>query len=314
MDETSSSYLDSNEKDSISSVSVASFGKKADVFFNILVGILSISAIFPFLFVIAVSFTSETSIVLNGYSLIPKSFSLDGYRYLWGLKEEIISAFGVTIFVTVVGTIIQTTVTSAYAYAISRDDFIYKRFFTTLIILTILVGVGLIPSYLVMTRLLKLRNSIWALIVPMAMNPMNAIIMRTFFRRNVPKSIIESAKMDGASEFRVFAQIVVPLAIPGIATISLFAAIGFWNEWFTAMLYITDTRLFPLQFLLTKIQSNLDYIAKNMTSSVQSSGINMPRESTRMAMIVMSVLPIALSYPFFQKYFIRGLTIGGVKE
>ena len=173
----------------------------------------------------------------------------------------------------------------------------------------------MVPSYIVMTSLLKLRNSIWALILPMALSPFNVIIMRTFFRKSIPESIIESARIDGAGEFRIFRQIVLPLAIPGIATISLFAAIGFWNDWFSALLYLDDQNLFPLQYVLMQIQANIDYIVKNAAQGASAvSGVSIPREATRMAMVVISTLPIALSYPFFQKYFISGLTIGGVKE
>ena len=177
-----------------------------------------------------------------------------------------------------------------------------------------LFAAGMIPNYIVVTKLLKLKDSIWALILPLALNPFNIIVMRTFFKRNVPNAIIESGRIDGASEFRIFLQIVLPLAVPGIATISLFAAIGFWNDWFSALLYINSESLFPLQYLLTKIQANLNYNAGNVGLSTQTAGASLPREASRMAMVVISVLPIVLTYPFFQKYFVTGLTIGGVKE
>lgn len=305
---------DIKSKKAIESVSILSFGKRADFFFNILIGLLAISAIFPLLFVVGSSLTTESAITIHGYSLIPKEFSLDGYRYLADFKEQILTSLGVTVFITVVGTTINTTFTSLYAYAISRDDFKYKRFFTIFSLITMLFAAGMIPNYIVVTKLLRLKDSIWALILPMALNPFNIIVMRTFFKRNVPNAIIESGRIDGASEFRIFLQLVVPLAVPGIATISLFAAIGFWNDWFNALLYINSENLFPLQYLLTKLQSNLDYIAQNVGQSTQNAGINLPREATRMAMVVISTLPIALTYPFFQKYFVSGLTIGGVKE
>lgn len=301
-------------KKKIQTVEVRSFGKKADIFFNILIAIIAISAIFPLLFVVGASLTSESAITIHGYSLIPKEFSLDGYRYLADFKEQIISSLGVTVFITVVGTIINTTFTSTYAYAISRDTFKWKRFFTMFSLITMLFSAGMIPNYIVVTKLLRLKNNIWALILPMALNPFNIIVMRTFFNRNVPNAIIESGRIDGASELRIFLQIVLPLAVPGIATISLFAAIGFWNDWFNALLYINSENLFPLQYLLTKLQSNLDYIAQNVGQSTQTAGANLPREATRMAMVVISTLPIVMTYPFFQKYFVSGLTIGGVKE
>ncbi|UPU40063.1 carbohydrate ABC transporter permease [Erysipelothrix sp. Poltava] len=239
---------------------------------------------------------------------------MDGYKFLYDFKGQLLNSFGVTVFITVVGTLINTTFTSTYAYAISRPNFKYRRFFTKFALLTMLFSAGMIPNYIVMTKLLGLKDTIWALILPMALSPFNIIVMRTFFKRTVPDAIIESARIDGASEFRIFIQIVLPLAVPGIATISLFAALAFWNDWFNALLYINSENLYPLQYLLMKIQSNLDYISQNVGLSGINSGIGLPKESARMAMVVLSTLPIAVSYPFFQKYFVSGLTIGGVKE
>lgn len=302
------------KKKKIERVEVRKFGQKSDIIFNVVIALLAISCVFPFIFVIAVSFTSETAITVHGYSLFPKEFSIEGYRYLWDFKDQLLRSLGVTIFITVVGTLVNTTFTSTYAYAISRQDFKYRRFFTSFALVTMLFSAGMIPNYIVVTKLLNLKDSIWALILPMALSPFNIIVMRTFFKKNVHESIIESGRMDGASELRIFAQIVIPLAIPGIATISLFAAIGFWNDWFNALLYINSENLFPLQYLLTKIQNNLSYIAQNVGQSGINAGVNMPQEATRMAMVVISTLPIALTYPFFQKYFVTGMTIGGVKE
>ena len=302
-------------KKKLGKVSVDTFGPKANFFFSLLMTLVGLTGVFPFIFVIILSLTDENSIVRNGYRLIPDAWSTAGYEYLFTQSSTIVNAFMVTVFVTVVGTLINVTVTSTYAYALSRPYFIFRRFFLFIILVTMLVGAGMVPSYIVMTSLLKLRNSIWALILPMALSPFNVIIMRTFFRKSIPESIIESARIDGAGEFRIFRQIVLPLAIPGIATISLFAAIGFWNDWFSALLYLDDQNLFPLQYVLMQIQANIDYIVKNAAQGASAvSGVSIPREATRMPMVVISTLPIALSYPFFQKYFISGLTIGGVKE
>ena len=166
-----------------------------------------------------------------------------------------------------------------------------------------------------MTNLLQLKDTIWALILPMAVSPFNIIVMRTFFKRSVPDSIIESARIDGASELRIFTQIVLPLAVPGIATISLFAALGYWNDWFQSSLYITDKKLYSLQALLDSIQRSIDVMANNPSLGVtMTQYINsMPKEGARMAMAILIIIPIACSYPFFQKYFISGLTVGAVK-
>lgn len=222
----------------------------------------------------------------------------------------------ISVLVTVVGTVINSTFTSTYAYAISRSNFKYRKFFTVFCLITMLFSPGMVANYIVVTNMLHLKDTLWALILPMAVSPFNIIVMRTFFKRQVSESIIESARIDGASEMRIFTQIVIPLAVPGIATISLFAALGYWNDWFNALLYIQSDNLIPLQYLLMKIQSNIEMLSQNASAGTQFGGSLMaiPKEATRMAMVVIATLPIACSYPFFQKYFVRGLTIGGVKE
>ncbi|MGI8350049.1 carbohydrate ABC transporter permease [Niallia circulans] len=304
------------KKKKIEHVRVRTFNRKTNIFFNIMVGLFAFSCIFPFLFVIIISFTSETALITNGYALWPSEWSIQGYTYLADLKTQIIQSLFITVFVTVVGTFINVAFTSTYAYAISRPNFRYKRFFTIFALITMLFSPGMVPSYIVMTNMLQLKDTVWALILPMALSPFNIIVMRTFFRRQVPESIIESSRIDGASEMRTFTQIVLPLAVPGIATISLFAALGYWNDWFNALLYIQSDNLIPLQYLLMKIQSNIDFMTQNAGLSGNLSGglAAIPKEATRMAMVVISTLPIACSYPFFQRYFVSGLTIGGVKE
>lgn len=302
-------------KKKVNRVQVDKFGRVPNILFSALMLFVGFLGVFPFLFIIILSLTDEQSIIENGYRLIPSAWSFDGYAYLFTLGSDILRAFFVTVLVTVVGTLINVTVTSTYAYALSRKYFVYRKFFLIIILIPMLIGAGLVPTYIIVTSLLGLKNSIWALILPMALSPFNVIIMRTFFQKSVPDAIIESARIDGASEFQVFRKIVLPLAVPGIATISLFAAIGYWNDWFNALLYITDKNLMPLQYVLMNIQNNIDFLSENASLGASvASGIDIPRESTRMAMVVLSVIPIALSYPFFQKYFVSGLTIGGVKE
>lgn len=301
-------------KKKVDKVQVDRFGKKANIPFSILMTLIGFLGIFPFIFIIIVSFTSESSILQNGYRLWPSEWSLDGYKYLATMSSQILNALMVSILVTVLGTITNVTLTSTYAYALSRPNLPFKNFFLVIILLPMLLGAGLVPGYIVVTNLLNLKNTIWALILPAALGPFNIIIMRTFFKRSVPNSIIESARIDGASELRVFIQIVLPLAVPGIATIGLFAAIGYWNDWFNALLYITDQKLFPLQYVLMNIQSSIDYMLRNPSFGVNLASANIPKEATRMALVVIATLPIAVSYPFFQKYFISGLTVGGVKE
>lgn len=301
-------------KKKIERVQVDRFGKRTNFILSILMSIVGFLGVFPFIFIIIVSLTSESSIIQNGYKLFPSEWSIEGYRYLSTMSGQILNALMVSVLVTVLGTIINVTFTSTYAYALSRPNLPFKKFFLVLIIIPMLIGAGLVPGYIVVTNLLNLKNTIWALILPAAFSPFNIIIMRTFFKKSVPNSIIESARIDGASELRVFLQIVLPLSVPGLATIGLFAAIGYWNDWFNALLYITKTNLYPLQYVLMNIQSNIDYMLDNAGLGINISQLNIPKEATRMALVVIATLPIAVSYPFFQKYFISGLTIGGVKE
>ena len=304
-----------SKKKKIDSVNVKGFSKPANIIFTILMALVALTCVFPFIFVIIISLTSEQSITMNGYRLIPSEWSLDGYRYLIEMKGQILQALFISVFVTVVGTIVNVVFTSTYAYAISRNSFPYRRFFTMLALASMLFSAGMVPSYIVMTNMLGLKDSIWALILPMALSPFNIIVMRTFYRRSVPDAIIEAAKIDGASELRTFLQIVLPLSVPGIATISLFAALAYWNDWFNALLYIQSDNLVPLQYLLMKIQGSIDFMMQNTAMGAQvTGGVNIPKEATRMAMVVISTVPIAATYPFFQKYFVGGLTIGGVKE
>lgn len=280
---------------------------------NIILAIFSIACIFPFVFVIVISLTSEQSLIQHGYSILPKEWSLDAYKYLIESGGQLAQSYIVTIIVTVLGTLINVSMVSTYAYAISRPNFAFRKQFMFLVFFTMLFGGGMVPSYIVMTQVLGLKNTIWALILPLAFNSFNIIVMRTFFQKSVPESIIESARIDGASEFKIFIKMVIPLALPGIATIALFSTLAYWNDWFNAMLYVDYQELVPLQHMLMKIEKNMEFIRQNAMLSGQVMS-TLPQESVRMAMVVISTLPIACTYPFFQKYFISGLTIGGVKE
>mgnify|MGYP000875461330 FL=1 len=304
------------QKEKVDNVGIHSFSKKADFFFNILIAIFSLSCVLPFFIVIIISPTDESSLVHNGFAFWPSQFSWAGYEFLFGLKDQLLQSLFVTVVITVVGTSLNVFFTTTYAYAISRRSFKFKRFFTLFAMASMLFQAGMIPTYIVMTNLLGLGDTVWALILPLLLSPFNIILMRTFFKRTIPEAIIESAKIDGASETRIFFQICLPLSLPGIATITLFTALAYWNDWFNALLYIRSDNLVPLQYLLMKIQQNMDYLSKSAGASAQLAGLtgSLPKESGRMAMVVVATVPIAILYPFFQRYFVKGLTIGGVKE
>ena len=290
--------------------------KSTNVLFNVILTILSLLSVIPFIFVIIISFTDEEALAMNGYRFIPEKWSLYAYEYIVSAGENILRSYGVTILVTVVGTLIGLLLTGTYAYALSRKTYAFRSFFTKVITVPMLFSGGMIANYLVMTKVLMLKNTIWALILPLCMNSFNVIVLR-FFKTSIPDSVVESAKIDGASEWKLFFRIVIPMAMPGLATIGLFLTLGYWNDWFNALMYIDNKDWIPLQFLLMQIQNSIDWLASNK-SMMGVDGIkaaaNLPKETIKMAIVVISTLPIIFAYPFFQRYFVNGLTIGAVKE
>ena len=289
--------------------------KSTNVFFNIIFIILSALCIFPIVFVFSISISSETSIQKNGYQLIPQELSAAAYQFLWNERGTILHATFISILVTALGIILSVLLTTTMGYVFSRNTYKLKSFYTWVIFIPMIFNGGMLAGYVVNTNILHLRNSIWALILPLAVSPFNIVICKTFFKTTIPDSIVESAKIDGAGQLRIFAQIILPISKPIIATIALFAAFGYWNDWFQASLYISDKNLQTLQSMLNNIQNNIEYIANNPYGglSLQQYKASMPTESVRMAIAIIIVVPIACVYPFFQKYFISGLTIGSVK-
>lgn len=227
----------------------------------------------------------------------------------------ILRALGVSVFVAVAGTIIGLVLTSTMGYVLSRSSYKLNGFLTMVVFIPMIFNGGMISSYVVNTQLLHLKDTVWALILPLCVSSFNVVICRTFFKTNIPDSIIESAQIDGASQFRIFTRIALPLSKPMLATIALFLTFGYWNDWFQSSLYITNTKLFSLQALLDHVQRNIEMMAKNpaMGLTMQQYVNSMPKEGARMAMAIIIIIPIACTYPFFQKYFISGLTVGAVK-
>ena len=288
-----------------------------NILFNIILAVLSFICVIPFIFVIIISITDEQSLTMNGYRFVPEKLSLYAYEYIVSAGENIIRSYGVTILVTISGTIIGLLLTGTYAYALSRKSYAFRKFITTVITIPMLFSGGMIANYLIVTKVMMLKDTIWALILPLCLNSFNIIVLRTFFKTSIPDAVIESAKIDGASEWRVFFQIVIPMALPGLATIGLFLTLGYWNDWFNAMMYMDDKSMIPLQYLLIQIESSIDWLANNKaTMGVDGIAVaqNMPKETIKMAIVVISTLPIIFAYPFFQRYFVNGLTVGAVKE
>lgn len=274
---------------------------------------VTVVSVIPFVLLIASSFTSEAALVKYGYSFFPKEFSLEAYRYLLQNSGEILRAYGITVLVTVVGTAVSLLITSMLGYGLSRREVPFRGFLTFVVFFTMLFNGGLVPTYLVYTQVFNLKNTLWALIVPgLLMNGFNVLLMRTFFMNSVPEAVIESARIDGAGEFRIFFGIVLPLSLPIIATISLLQVIIYWNDWFNGLVYITDSRLFSIQNLLNRMMSDIQFLSSHNLHTGQFAQV--PSTAARMAIAVIAVIPIIAAYPFFQKYLVKGLALGAVKE
>ena len=276
---------------------------------------MTVMCLFPLLLVLSISFSSNSSIMEYGYSIIPKEFSLEAYEYILETPITIIRAYGITIFNTVAGTFLSTLVIALFAYPLSRNDFKFRKAFTYYLLVTMLFSGGTVSWYIVCSNVFHLSNTIWAMILPYLMNAWYVIIMRTFFKTNVPFSIIESGQLDGANEYIIFFKLVIPISLPGIATIALFQALAFWNDWWLPIMFIVKPELYNLQFLLQRMMQNIQQLNENARymASAADELVNIPTEGARMALCIIAMGPILIAYPFFQKYFIQGLTVGSVK-
>lgn len=289
--------------------------RSTNVSFNIIFVILALVCILPVVFVFMISISSEASIRQVGYSFWPTEFSSAAYQFLWRERSMIFDALFISVTVTVLGTILGLILTTTMGYALSRPHFKMKGFYTWVVFIPMIFNGGMVASYVVIANILGLRDNILALILPLAVSSFNIIICKTFFRTTIPDSVVESAKIDGATQLRIFSSIVIPISKPVLATIGLFLTFGYWNDWFQSSLYISNAKLVSLQALLNNMMKTLTYIANNPAAglSLQQYRTQMPTESVRMAIAIVIVIPIACAYPFFQKYFISGLTVGAVK-
>ena len=265
--------------------------------------------LFPFLLVVSASFTDEYTLLWEGYKLIPSKLSTSAYKLLFQ-TSQLADAYLVTIFVTVVGTFASLLVTSMMSYALSIKKLRIRNKVAFFVYFTMLFSGGMVANYLMITKYLHLKDSIWVYILPALISPWNMMLLRNFFA-TIPESLAESAKIDGANDMTILMKIVLPIAKPGLVTIGLFYALSYWNEWFKAMLYIDKENLITLQYLIMKILRNINF-ANTVAGSVGIS-MNVPTYAARMATVVMTIGPIVFLYPFLQKYFVKGLTVGGVK-
>ncbi len=276
--------------------------------------LISILCIVPFALLFMSSITDENTIIRNGYSLLPSKFSLYAYEYLKDNALAMLRAGGISVFVTAFGTASSLLIMALLAYPLSRKGLPFAKSFTFFVFFTLLFNGGLVPTYLVYTKLLGMKNSILSLIFPyLLVRPFYVLLMKTFFSGSIPPAIIESAKMDGAGEWTIFFRIVMPLSMPVLATVGLFQIVNYWNDWFNGMIFLTDSRLFSYQNLLNRILLDVQFLATNAMGNASQGVVSIPTQTVRMALAFIGILPIVVSYPFLHKYFAKGLTIGGVK-
>lgn len=283
--------------------------------FHMIMIFLAFICIYPFLVIIGSSFASQESLVNNGYVLIPDPVSTEAYKSVFANPKQLVDAYGVTIFVTVMQTLGGLALTSTFAYVLCRKDYPYRKFLSMYIFFTMLFNGGLVPTYILISNWLGLQDSIWALIIPGMCSAWNVMLMKGYFQA-IPTALIESAKIDGAGEFRIFTQIIIPLSKPAFATLGLLMVLGSWNAWYSSLLYITSENKVMLQYLLMKIMKNIDFLQSaegQQLTGLVSTQIDIPSQALRMAMCVLTTGPILVVFPFFQKYFTKGLTVGSVK-
>jgi len=277
------------------------------------IGIIAVLCVLPFILLVSGSIQSEQSVIRHGYSLIPREIKPEAYVFIFRNPQKIIYSYGITVIITVIGTIAGLFISSMTAYVLSRKELKYRNALAFYLFFTTLFNAGLMPFYLLISNYLKLRNTLAILILSGMLNVIYIFIMRTYIMSSIPESICESAKMDAANGFYVFLKIVLPLMKPVIASIGLFTVLNYWNDWFTAMLFISNQRLYPLQYLLYRMLAFASYTQKMLSEGGFVTEMQFPQETMKLAMTVVATGPIILAYPFAQRYLISGMTIGAVK-
>lgn len=281
---------------------------------TIILTILTIVTLLPMALIVIASFTDEQALLADGYSFFPKALSLDAYVYMLNQGKTIFRAYGITVLVTVLGTIISVLVTAMLAYPMSRKNFKYKNILSFFVFFTMLFNGGIVATYMMYSNVFQIKDTIWALIVPnYLVTAFNVFLVRNYYANNIPDALIESAQIDGATEIKTFIQIILPLSIPSIATISLFTGLCYWNDWVNGLYYIRDAQYYGIQNLLIKIMNNIEFLKSGSANLLGTGNMNLPGTSVRMAMAVIGILPIVIIYPFVQKYFIKGVVVGAVK-
>jgi len=289
--------------------------KRFRLFATIILTVLTVITLLPILLIVIASITSEDVLVSTGYTFVPSKLSLDSYYYMVKQSAMILRAYGISIFVTVVGTVTSVLITSMLAYPMSRRGFRFRNALAFFVFFTMLFNGGIVSSYIMWSRFFAIRNTIWALIVPnYLVTAFNVFLVRNYFMNGIPEAVVESARIDGAGEFRIFIRIMFPLAVPVVATISLFTALLYWNDFVNGLYYITNAEMYGIQNLMIRIMNNIQFLRVSTNAALLGTqAIDLPGTSVRMAMAVIGILPIVIIYPFVQKHFIKGVVLGAVK-
>ena len=285
--------------------------------FSTVMSVIAVAAVVPVVLVFIISITSSESLTRRGFSFFPMSTSTVAYDNLFKTGSQLVDSYLVTIEITVLHTFVSVLIMMMYAYVLAQKRFAARKFYTFIVFFTMLFSGGLVPSYIINVNVFHLYDTFWILVLSGMVSAFNIIVLRTFISTTIPIDLFDAAQIDGATDFTIFWHIVIPLSKAGLATIALFVLVGKWNEWFTGMLYIENPKLIPLQTMLTRIQQKIDFIKNNSSIASTPDGMalikSMPSEQTRMAIVVLTTVPVLFAYPFFQRYFIQGMTIGSVK-
>ena len=281
---------------------------------HVVLAVLSLCSIVPFILLVISSLTPEQELLSSGYTFWPKAFSLEAYKYLVQSNgANILRSYGITICMTIIGTVFSLMITPMLAYVLSRKDYCRRGVLTFLVFFTMLFNGGLVPTYMVYTRIFMIKNTWLAYLIPgLLLNAFNVLLMKSYFAMNIHPAMVEAAKIDGAGEGKIYFKIILPLSLPIMATIGLMVGINYWNDWMNPLYYVTKQEMWSLQSLLNRILNSIQVLSQ-MAGRADSS-IEMPGTAARMAIAVIGVIPIMVLYPFFQKYFVKGISLGGVKE
>lgn len=277
--------------------------------------LITVFAFLPFILMLVASFTDEKTLIRDGYSYFPTIMSTEAYVYLFSNMSTFVRAYGVSIFVTVIGTVVSLAITTMLAYPMSRKDFKYHNVLAFIVFFTMLFNGGIVPSYMMWTKVFSIKDTLAALIIPnLLMNGFNVLLVRNFYKHNVPAALIESAQIDGASEIRTFYSIMLPLSVPVMATVGLFTGLAYWNDWINALYFVTKPQYYGIQNLLIRLMNNIQFLKSSQASSMLGAGAaDLPTTAVRMAMGIIGILPILAVLPFLQKYLTKGVVVGAVK-